>query len=182
MAQIDSRALRAVLGCYATGVAIMTTKNAARGLVGVTVNSFASVSLDPPLILFSLARSAHVLDSFQEADHFSVSVLGLEQESLSNLFARPSTASFAEATYVLGANGCPLFSGALAHLECAKHAELDGGDHVILVGRVEAFHLRHGDDPLLFYRGCYGTYVTDRWGKLPPVESALSEFSVSGWG
>ncbi len=182
MPQTDSRALRSVLGCYATGVAIITTCTPGRGLAGVTVNSFASVSLDPALILFSLARTAKVLESFQQAEHFAVNMLALGQESLSNMFARPSTASFAEIGYARGSQGCALLTECLAQLECTKVSELDGGDHVIFLGRVDLYHLRGAVDPLLFYRGRYGTYVPERFSKLPPPDSALGEFSVSGWG
>lgn len=182
MSQMDTRALRRVLGCYATGVAIITTHTPDRGMVGVTVNSFASVSLDPPLILVSLARTANVLSSFQQTEHFAVNILAFGQEDLSNMFARPSTASWEAILYAENAHGVPLLSGTLAQLECTKTEERDGGDHIILLGRVDLFHLHQPADPLLFVRGRYGTYVCDRWAKLPPPESALSDFSISGWG
>src|SRR5580704_4414507 len=94
MPSIDSRTLRSVLGCYATGVAVIATRNIAGDHIGVTVNSFSSVSLDPPLILFSLARTAKVLACFQQTKSFAVNILGHGQESLSNMFARSSTASW----------------------------------------------------------------------------------------
>jgi flavin reductase (DIM6/NTAB) family NADH-FMN oxidoreductase RutF len=182
MAQMDTRALRNVLGCYATGVAIITARGAAEGHLGVTVNSFCSVSLEPPLILFSLAHTANVLVTFQTAKSFAVNILGQGQESLSNMFARPSTASWTETKFTEGANGCALFSDCLAQLECHKVSEMEGGDHIIFLGKVTRFHLHTPADPLLFYRGAYGTYTRDRWSKMPPPDSSLSGFAVTGWG
>jgi 3-hydroxy-9,10-secoandrosta-1,3,5(10)-triene-9,17-dione monooxygenase reductase component len=182
MARIDLGALRKVLGCYATGVAVITARTAANDHVGVTVNSFSSVSLDPPLILFSLARIANVFATFQQTNRFVVNILGQGQQALSNMFARPSTASWADADFTDASNGCALLANSLAQLECDKAAELEGGDHLIFLGEVTKFHLRAPDDPLLFYRGAYGTYARDRWSKMPPPESSLSEFAVTGWG
>lgn len=179
---MDSRALRTVLGCYGTGVAVITTRTHDSQLAGVTVNSFTSVSLEPPLVLFSLARSANVLLSFQQAGFFAVNILAFDQEDLSNMFARPSTASWESTGYRESARGIPLFPGTLAQLECTKTAEHDGGDHIIFLGRVDLFHLHAQADPLLFFRGRYGTYVKDPQGKLPPPDSELSDFSIGGWG
>ena len=180
MAQSDARALRAVLGCYTTGVAIITARTVTNDPIGVTVNSFSSVSLDPPLVLFSLARTANVLVGFQQANNFAVNILAQGQEALSNMFARPSTASWDHTGYVDDANGCALFSSCLAQLECKKEAELEGGDHLIFLGEVTRFHLRETTDPLLFYRGRYGTYTRDQCSKQPPLDGSLSEFTVTG--
>jgi flavin reductase (DIM6/NTAB) family NADH-FMN oxidoreductase RutF len=182
MAQTDTRSLRNVLGCYATGVAIITARSAADAHIGVTVNSFASVSLDPPLILFSLALTANVLSSFQKSDSFVVNILSQGQQALSNMFARPSTASWTDAHYSHAANGCALFVGSLAQLECRKHSVLEGGDHLIFLCEVMKFHLRETADPLLFYRGAYGTYTRDQWSRMPRPDSSLAEFAVEGWG
>ncbi|WP_151448913.1 flavin reductase family protein [Lacisediminimonas profundi] len=182
MTQIDPRALRNVLGCYATGVAIITTRSPSGEHVGVTVNSFSSVSLDPPLILFSLARTANVLATFQQATHFAVNMLGHEQQALSNMFAKPSTARFEAGSYTEGASGCALFGKSVAQLECKRASEVEGGDHVIFLGQVTDFHLRSATQPLLFYRGAYGTYARDQWSKVPPHDGTLSDFGVPGWG
>ncbi|MDB5854917.1 MAG: flavin reductase-like protein [Herminiimonas sp.] len=182
MAAIDTRALRNILGCYATGVAIITTRAANGQHVAVTVNSFSSVSLDPPLVLFSLARKANVLETFMQADRFAVNILAHEQQALSNMFAKPSTAIFAEGSYSVGLGGCALFGNSLAHLECTKASEADGGDHVIFLGHVTHFHRCAATQPLVFYSGSYGTYSRDQWSKLPPSDGSLSEFSVTGWG
>jgi 3-hydroxy-9,10-secoandrosta-1,3,5(10)-triene-9,17-dione monooxygenase reductase component len=182
MEQKDTRALRNILGCFATGVAIITARGADNAHIGVTVNSFSSVSLDPPLILFSLARTAKVLAGFQRTESFAVNILGHGQEALSNMFARPSTASWDGVNFTVAENGCALLSSSLAHLECKKAAELEGGDHVILLGDVTRFHLKEAADPLLFYRGRYGTYARNQFSKLPPPDGSLSDFTVTGWG
>jgi 3-hydroxy-9,10-secoandrosta-1,3,5(10)-triene-9,17-dione monooxygenase reductase component len=178
MSQVDGRSLRNVLGCYATGVAIMATRTQAGEHVGVTVNSFASVSLDPPLILFSLGKTASVLSHFSQAEFFTVNILAHRQEKLSNGFARPSTAPWASSRYSEAENGCALFAGCVAYLECERYAELDGGDHRILLGRVTQVHLHGTTDPLLFFRGRYGTFVSG----APMDEKAVGDFTVQGWG
>src|ERR1700733_1304922 len=181
MTPIESRSLRNVMGCYATGVAIVTTRTAAGAHIGVTVNSFASLSLDPPLILFSLGKKANTLAHFQQAETFAVNVLAHTQESLSNLFARPATASWEKAPHSEGENGCALFTGALAQLECSRYAEIDGGDHRTFFGQVTQIHLGRGADPLLFYRGRYGTYARSPFEKMPVPEGSLSDFAPNGW-
>lgn len=182
MAELDTKKLRNVLGCYATGVAIITARTGANDHIGVTVNSFSSVSLDPPLILFSLLRTARVLAGFQQATSFVVNILAQGQQPLSNIFARPSTACWSDIEFTCAANGCALLANSLAHLECNKAAELDGGDHLIFLGEVTDFHLRSSGDPLLFYRGAYGTYARGQWSEIPLPGNTLSEFVVSGWG
>lgn len=187
MADIDTRSLRNVLGCYATGVAVIATRTAAQQHVGVTVNSFSSLSLDPPLVQFSLAKTAGVLAHFQQAEHFSVNILSHKQEGLSNMFARPSTASWNSVDHVDGEDGCALITGCLAQLECRRHEEIDGGDHRIFVGAVVRYHLLAPAHPLLFYRGRYGTYARNEWDSTPPPSSTLSDFAAfdptaHGWG
>lgn len=182
MTQTDSRSLRKVLGCYATGVTVITARSRTNDHIGVTVNSFASVSLDPPLILFSLARTANVLPSFQQADDLVVNILSHGQQAVSNMFARPSTASWDEADHSYASNGCAVLIDSLAHLECRKCSEVEGGDHLIFLCEVVRFHLREAADPLLFYRAAYGTYSRDRWNKMPQPDTSLTEFSIGGWG
>lgn len=182
MQRANVRELRNVLGCYATGVAIITAQTASRGRFAVTVNSFASLSLDPPLIQFALARTANVLEGFQQATHFAVNILSRGQESLSNMFARPSTASWEEVASTISPDGCPLFEKCIAHIECEKSNEIEGGDHIILIGKVLRFQLREQLDPLLFYRGRYGAYTGDQWSKLPMPDSVNAAFEVAGWG
>lgn len=180
MSGVDTRALRNVLGCFATGVAVITTRTADGRHVGVTVNSFAAVSLDPPLTLFSLARSANVLNAFLEAEHFLVNILAAHQGALSNNFARPSTAEWDDSQYCAASNGCAQFAGIVASIECAKVREIDGGDHVIVLGQVIAFQHHTAKSPLLFYRGAYGTYAAPR--KTEDAYCVTDGALVCGWG
>jgi flavin reductase (DIM6/NTAB) family NADH-FMN oxidoreductase RutF len=175
------RTLRDVLGCYATGVAIISTRTGKGEHVAVTVNSFASLSLNPPLVLFSLGKTANILTHFQLAQCFAVNILAHQQESLSNVFARPSGACWDTCTYSEGDNGCALFADVLAQLECSRYAEIDGGDHRTFFGQVTQMHLGRGADPLLFYRGRYGTYARSSFEKMPVPEGSLSDFAPNGW-
>src|ERR1700677_3327310 len=167
MSSIGMRGLRDVLGCYATGVAIVTTRTNAGEHVAVTVNSFASLSLHPPLILFSLGKKTNILAHFQRTPCFAVNILAHTQESLSNVFARPSTASWNTTPYSEGANGCALFADVLAQLECSRYAEIDGGDHRTFFGQITQMHLGRAADPLLFYRGRHGSYARSPFEKMP---------------
>jgi flavin reductase (DIM6/NTAB) family NADH-FMN oxidoreductase RutF len=172
----DPREFRNALGCYATGVAIITARTEAETDVGVTVNSFSSLSLDPPLILFSVAKTANILATFQKAAHFAVNILSEDQRALSNMFAKPSSADFTKASYRRGSNGAALFNEALAHLECFNYQQVDGGDHVIFVGRVESMAVLAPRNPLLFYRGAYGTYERN---EVPPPPTAIRVVSTT---
>ncbi len=178
---IDPRSLRNVLGCFATGVAVLTTRTSNGQHVAVTINSFSSVSLDPPLILFALAKKANVLSHFQAAKSFAVNILSHRQEALSNMFARPSSADWKELRFVEGENGCSLFADSLAQLECDLHTEIDGGDHRIFLGKVVRLHLHSVVDPLLFYRGRYGAYSHSPW-EMNVQDGTLTDFSIGGWG
>lgn len=159
MVGIDTKALRQVLGCYATGIAVITTRSVEGRHVGITVNSFTSVSLNPPLVLFSLGRNANALRSFQWASEFAVNILAQQQKAVSDVFAKPSSACWDNVEFSVADNGCALIANSLAHLECSKKGELDGGDHVILLGEVSRYQVHSPADPLLFYRGAYGTYT-----------------------
>jgi flavin reductase (DIM6/NTAB) family NADH-FMN oxidoreductase RutF/DNA-binding MarR family transcriptional regulator len=153
----DQRAFRRTLGQFATGVAIMTARAGDR-LVGVTANSFTSVSLDPPLVLWSLESTAQSLPVFREASHFAVNVLSADQVALSTRFARSSSEKFQAVSWEPGCGGVPLIKGVAAHFECLREAEHRGGDHVILVGRVDRF-ARFDRDVLVFAHGRYGIAV-----------------------
>ncbi len=152
----ENRTLRHALGHFATGVTIMTTRDSAGHDVGVTVNSFNSVSLEPPLILWSLARQAYSLPAFTQHGHFAVHILSAHQRSLSDRFARAGADKFADLAIERGVGDIPLLPDCAAVLQCATEACHDGGDHVILLGRVLTFHTRD-HQPLLFYRGRYAT-------------------------
>lgn len=147
--------LRATLGCFATGVTIVTAPSDANEPVGLTVSSFNSVSLDPPLVLFSLARSARSLDAVISAPAFAVNVLAEAHEEISNRFARPSTTKWEGMDYEVGHGGAPLIPGAMATFECEHHALYDGGDHAIVVGRVIRHRFDPEQAPLVFFRGRY---------------------------
>jgi flavin reductase (DIM6/NTAB) family NADH-FMN oxidoreductase RutF/DNA-binding MarR family transcriptional regulator len=153
----DQRGFRRALGQFATGVAVMTTRIGDK-LAGMTANSFTSVSLDPPLVLWSLELRAQSLPVFREASHFAVNVLAADQVALSTRFARPSPDKFAAAEWKPGRSGVPLLSGVAAQFECAKEKEHEGGDHIILVGRVEHY-ARFEREVLLFAHGRYGLAV-----------------------
>ena len=149
----DARAFRHALGLFATGVTIVSTLAPDGSRVGITANSFSSVSLDPPLVLFSIARKAYSLSAFEQSGRFVVNVLGAEQAGLSNRFASASTDKW-QGIDDESWDGCPTIRDALARFECRTQAMHDGGDHVIVVGRVVRLAQGVGE-PLLFYRGLY---------------------------
>jgi flavin reductase (DIM6/NTAB) family NADH-FMN oxidoreductase RutF len=150
----DRRLLRNALGCFATGVTIITACGP-EGYLGFTANSFNSVSLDPPLVLFSLGRHATSLPGFQFATHFAINVLREDQMELSNRFARPNTDKWMGVDFITWKSGCPILKGTLASFECERHATYDGGDHVIFVGEVIHMHADLEGRPLLYFRGGY---------------------------
>lgn len=153
-AELDPRELRSALGAFATGVTIICARSADGSPVGVTANSFSSVSLDPPLVLWSLGRRSLSQPVFESADFFSVHVLAAEQSALADRFAQRGVDKFAGLDWRPGLGGAPLLSGAAARFECRRHAAYDGGDHRIYLGRV----LRFESEPrptLAFLRGAY---------------------------
>jgi flavin reductase (DIM6/NTAB) family NADH-FMN oxidoreductase RutF len=121
-AGFDARALRRALGHYTTGVTIVTTRTPAGEHTGVTVNSFTSVSLDPPLVLFCLSTRSSLLAAFEQAEHFAINVLAKGQQALSNRFARPSVISWDGVNHRCGTQGCALLADAVATFECARRA------------------------------------------------------------
>ncbi|MEQ8818108.1 MAG: flavin reductase family protein [Thalassobaculum sp.] len=152
---IDPSDFRAVLGRYATGVTIVTTRGADSRPTGLTVNSFTSVSLDPPLVLFCLDRAAGSGPAFAAADCFAVNILAAGQAQKSARFADPVAARFVDDGVTTWETGAPILSDALAALDCRVHARHDGGDHVILVGRVLRAQVMRDEAPLLYWRGDY---------------------------
>lgn len=143
---------RQVMGCFPTGVTVMTMAQPDGTRVGVTASSFNTVSLDPPLILWSLALKAPSLTAFRAADHFAVNVLAEAQHALALQFARPSEDKFAGVDLVSGVTGAPLIAGALAHIECRVVQRYAGGDHEIMLGEVVALSRDEGE-PLVFRGG-----------------------------
>lgn len=154
--EIDQRALRHALGRFATGVAVIGTRTDDGKLEGLTVNSFASVSLDPPLVLWCLQRATPSFASFAVASAFAVSVLGADQRALSQRFATAATHKFTGVPHVAGHGGVPRLADALAWFECRTERTVDGGDHVIFIGRVVRAGYRDGE-PLVFSAGRYCT-------------------------
>ncbi|MBG0818789.1 flavin reductase family protein [Planomonospora sp. ID82291] len=148
------RSLREALGQYATGVAVVTAAAPGGDLAGVTVNSFTSVSLDPPLVLWCLARSSPSAPVFLRAGRFAVNVLAEDQDHLSRRFATPLPDKFAGVETLPGPGGAPLLAGTLASFACRTATVHEGGDHLILVGEVERFHRAEGA-PLVFHAGRY---------------------------
>lgn len=154
----DPKAFRRALGNFATGVTIMTAQNAVGEKVGVTANSFNSVSLDPALILWSIDKNSSSFKVFEQATHFAVNILAATQIDLSNQFARRNDDKFAGVDFDLGAGQSILFKNCSANFECEKFNIVEGGDHWIIIGRVVKFH-DHGRSPLLYHQGAYSSVL-----------------------
>lgn len=153
---VTPRTFRDAMGCFVTGVTVISTLTPSGEPVGLTANSFNSVSLDPPLVLFSLAKDATRFNAYVQSRHFAVNVLAEEQQDLSARFARKGETSWEGVPFETWDTGCPIVPGALASFECTTEATYEGGDHLIIVGRVlKVLHLEEGR-PLLYYRGRYG--------------------------
>jgi flavin reductase (DIM6/NTAB) family NADH-FMN oxidoreductase RutF len=150
----DPRDLRSALGTFATGVTVVTMKCTDGSLVGLTCNSFNSVSLSPPLVLWSLSLRSPNLSNFLQAPHFGVNILAEDQVALARRFAQPLPNKFDGVTHTSGATGVPLLAGAAAHLECRNETRYYSGDHVIFIGHVLHYSYR-ACAPLLFHRGRY---------------------------
>lgn len=150
------RSFRDALGQYATGVTVVTC-NAPSGPVGITANSFASVSLDPPLVLWSPARASRRFPFFEAAERFAIHILGAEQTNVCRAFVRDG-AAFDAVDWTTGDADVPLIEGCLARFECAREAVHEGGDHIIVVGRVLRASVRTGA-PLVFCAGGYGGFT-----------------------
>ena len=150
----DDARFRSVLGHFATGVTIITALDDDEP-VGMAANSFTSLSLDPPLILFCVAHTSSTWPRIERAGTFAVNILGEEHEELSNLFARKGADRFGQTPWRIGVSGAPVLEEAIAYLDCRFEAEYPGGDHKIIVGRVLDLDVREGSRPLLFYKGGY---------------------------
>ena len=151
----DPRTLRDAMGCFATGVTIVTALDAVGTPVGLTANSFTSVSLDPPLLLVCIANSAGTAPVLREAVHFGVNVLQIGQQPTSNRFATRGEDRFANQPWAPGQTGVPLLASSLVSFECQREAVHEAGDHYILVGRVVRAQFEPHRDPLLYFRGKY---------------------------
>ncbi len=152
---IDQIGFRKALSQFATGVAVVTACNADGSPIGMTMTSFNSLSLDPPLILFSVDRRAFSLDAMLAAKGYAVNILARQQEQLSNQFAKALADKWSNVEHKIGHAQAPLLSGVLAHFECDPYANHDGGDHVLFIARVVRFTAVEEGDPLIFFRGKY---------------------------
>jgi len=152
----DSRAFRSALGCFPTGVAVITTTSSAAQHMGITVNSFASVSLDPPLVLWCLDKKSDRFNAFTNAPGYTINILGTEHQSVSSRLAKQGEHSLDGVALEATELGPPALMDALAVFECTSEQVHDAGDHVILVGRVVRFHRHEAGAPLVFFKGKYG--------------------------
>jgi flavin reductase (DIM6/NTAB) family NADH-FMN oxidoreductase RutF/pimeloyl-ACP methyl ester carboxylesterase len=151
----DKRTLRDALGCFCTGVTVVTTVNSENRPIGLTANSFTAVSLEPPLVSVCIAQTSESLLAFERSESFVVNVLHIGQQALSGTFARPVANRFEGVDWTAASLGAPAIKNCLAIFECRKHAMHDAGDHRILIGEVVRVAFDPPRDPLLFYQGRY---------------------------
>src|ERR1044072_7798286 len=161
---IDPRDFRNALGTYATGVTIITAVAADGKPYGLTCNSFASVSLNPPLVLWSLGMFSQGLSIFQNASHFTVNVLGASQQALASQFAKSSGDKFAGVEWTPGLGNAPVLADSVANFQCRAANRYYGGDHIIFLGAVEAYAY-DGQERPLFARGGFVRFVGDDGNK-----------------
>ena len=167
---INPRDFRNALGTYGTGITIITAAAPDGKPYGLTCNSFASVSLNPPLVLWSLGIYSSSLPVFQDASHFAVNVLGIGQQGLADQFAKSSEDKFAGVKWTPGLGAAPLLPDCVATFQCRGISRYYGGDHVIFLGAVEAYSYNR-NEPLLFTHGSYGRFVAAD-GRLDPDNPA----------
>lgn len=148
---------RTALGMFATGVTIVTTRAANGALIGLTASSFNTVSLEPPLVLWSLARGAASMPALRTGSHYAINILAAHQKPLAERFATKDVDRWADVEFTEGAGGAPLLAGAVASFECFNRSRYDEGDHVIFVGEVERCSHVPGGLPLLFHGGRFYT-------------------------
>jgi flavin reductase (DIM6/NTAB) family NADH-FMN oxidoreductase RutF len=151
---IEKNEFRRVMGHFATGVTVITTRRTNGELHGLTANALTSVSLVPPLLLVCVDKKAESYPCFEESKVFTVNILAHDQEALSRNFAISGGDKFRGVAYRVGANGAPILDGTLGYIECRVVGSFDGGDHTVYVGEVEQAEVREAK-PLLFFRGGY---------------------------
>jgi flavin reductase (DIM6/NTAB) family NADH-FMN oxidoreductase RutF len=142
---------------FATGVTIVTARAPDGSLVGLTANSFNSVSLSPPLVLWSLSQAASSMAAFRTGSHYAINILGADQQALAQRFATRHEDRFADVAFVEGQSGAPLLTGTVASFECFNRSRYVEGDHVIFVGEVECCNHQAGASPLLYHGGKFYT-------------------------
>lgn len=159
---IDPRELRNAFGQFVTGVTIATTRDLDGSLIGMTANSFSSVSMDPPLLMFCPASHLPSLPAFERAGHFAINILAASQDELAKHFARPSENKFAGVDYSSGLFGAPVINGSVATFECTLFESHNAGDHKILIGEVHHFVTNPDSPALVFHRGQMFTKDNER--------------------
>jgi flavin reductase (DIM6/NTAB) family NADH-FMN oxidoreductase RutF len=155
----DSRSFRKALGCFPTGVTVVTTRAGDGSPVGVTISSFSSLSLEPPLVMFALDHRNSNLESFRQAGHFAVNVLRQEQRELSIRFSSKLEDKWRGVTFTSWDSGAPILAHCLANFECVTDTVQKAGDHLLFIGRVERLEHSAAGLPLLHYRGGYAELV-----------------------
>ncbi|OOV88197.1 p-hydroxyphenylacetate 3-hydroxylase reductase component [Oceanospirillum linum] len=168
--EFDPRDFRRALGNFATGVTVITACTPEGVQTGVTANSFNSVSLEPPLVLWSIMKNSGSVEVFDNASHFAVNILAADQIPVSNHFARPSDDKFADIEYEKGLGDAPLLPDCSARFQCESYQKLDGGDHWILVGKVVAYD-DYGRAPLLYHGGAYSAVIPHAGAKPKDSEA-----------
>lgn len=171
---IDPKQFRKALGSFTTGVTVVTTRTAEGKDVGLTANSFNSVSLDPPLVLWSLDRKSSNANAFMAAEHFAIHILASDQENVSSQFAKSGIDRFAGIATERGHAGLPLLVGCSAHFVCRVSYRYEGGDHVIMVGEVMSFD-SFGRAPLVFHGGNYGLLTKKNAADADGASSSFSD-------
>jgi len=157
--KLDGREYRNALGCYPTGVIVMTGLADDGERIGLTINSFTAVSLDPPLVSMCLARTANSFETLQMSHGFVLNVLRDDQQRISGRFAKSGVDKWRGVDYRDGINGVPVLVPNLAAFQCSRYAEHDGGDHIIVIGRVEAVEYDADAAPLVFHQGGYSRLI-----------------------
>lgn len=151
----DKNDFRLCMGHFATGITVITTNTSENKPCGMTVNSFSSLSLEPPLILFSVDKKASNYDNLTSCREFAVSILAESQKNISSTFANPSSINWHEISYKDGKNGSPIINGCLAYIECLNENLYEGGDHTIIIGRVTDMQIAPQEQPLIYFKGKY---------------------------
>lgn len=155
-AAIEPKLFRQLLGCFPTGVAVITTNNADGQPVGLTCNSFSSVSLEPPLVLFSLRKASSLVPTFTSSEGFAINILSQQQDALSGRFASSKIVDkFEGVAWRRGPLAMPIIDDCLASFECSVYACHDAGDHLVFIGEVKHMHEGSADHALVFYKGAY---------------------------
>jgi len=157
----DSQQLRSALGRFSTGVTVVTSEPEGFAPFGMTINSFSALSLDPPLVLWSLQKNSGQAKAWDVASHFAVNVLSAQQQETSQQYARSQQQSLQPDSYEVGSKGIPVLRDCIASFECELDSRVDAGDHTIIIGRVLNIDESSSEEPLIFYRGSYRALSQD---------------------